>query len=132
MQDIHNKEVPCVKATSPKKLGSLRIGERGTKDFGDFTLAWKVNQNHLEWALNETIDPHECWLAGTLKPAAWNRIEVHSEESILSKYKSLDGTPFKPAMYFEISFDQWPMLRQALDFVVNELADRIHPRWEKP
>lgn len=61
------------------KLGNLEVGEEGSKDFGPFRLVWKVQMDHIEWALNEIEHPQESWLSGALKYKGWNRIEVDSE-----------------------------------------------------
>lgn len=130
---MQDSAVDFLKSVRTKKLGSLLVGDHGSENFGDFTLEWRVYLDHLEWALNTTMDPEERWLAGSLKPATWLSIEVQSEEDISEQYnKFCKNTSFKPAIDFSIGLHQWPMLRQALDFVVNNLADRIHPRWENP
>lgn len=129
---MQDSAIDFINADSPNKLGSLLIGEQGTKDFGDFTLVWKVNRDHLEWALNDRREPQESWLAGILKPAGWNRIEIQSEQDEYQKLMSLENSPFVRAAHFEVYFHQWPSLKTAMDFIFNDLLDRIHPRWEKP
>ena len=107
------------------KLGTLEVGEKGAKDFGNFRLVWEVNLDHLQWALNEIKYPQISWLTGALKYVGWNRIEIASEISLEEQLEDKQRNFLVAAPNFEIYVHEWPSVKEALDFLYYDLGAKI-------
>lgn len=112
------------------RLGRLRIGDTGEKDFGYWTwnplhpehgkhytgvkLSWEVGQDCLGWTL--TVDGGEdVALSGAMKYVGWNRITIEDKT----------GVDRVAGPTFEIYGYHWPWVREALDFLHFDLGLQI-------
>lgn len=122
---VNQGYVRSSRTSGAMKLGTLEVGEKGTKDFGNFRLAWEVNLDHLQWALNEIKYPQESWLTGALKYVGWNRIEIASEMSLEKQLQNKQSNFLAASPNFQVYVHEWPSIKEALDFLYYDLGAKI-------
>ncbi len=98
-----------IRGKMEQMLGDLKVGEQGQRIFGDFTLTWLVYIDHIAWDLylNDNSGVFSP-LSGYLKYVGWNRLTTNKYN-----YKFDE---------IEIYVHQWPMVKDALDFLYYELG----------
>ncbi len=102
--------------------GILKQGTKGEENFGPLTLEYEITGDGISWEIlgRETLinGPR---LHGYLKYKGWNRLQVVSHDEVMERIMKIDSSPANFTCYVQ----DWPHLKEALDFVYYELGKKI-------